>query len=248
MVKNQKKKDVKQKKPTNSKIKLEKKTIPIDKDFQSLNKLCKSFINHNVKLTALFSYDKKYTFVSNCNAVGDILEEIFFERFKKVSPTIKVGPKQSSPDFWTHNKEFEYEMKVFTKNPSFDVSNFSSYISQLVEKNGVFRKLFQTKYIVFEYEIKNNTIIIKNFKALNVWNLVGYDGKYPISIQSKRNMWYNIRPSPIKDWSNQNKTPTKFVKNIIKAIKECPNNIQNKDKIINEIQTQFDNIKSKYNI
>lgn len=67
-------------------------------------------------------------------------------------------------------------------------------------------------------------------------------------MQNKRNMWYNIRPSSVKDWDSIDKTPEMFVKNIIKAIKECPNNIDNKDEMITSIQSQFDVIKLKYNI
>lgn len=139
-------------------------------------------------------------------------------------------------------------MKVYMLHPGFDIANFSSYISQLSDENGVFRKLFKTKYLVFEYEIDEDEIVIKKFKNLNVWNIVGYTGKYPLTMQNKRNMWYNIRPSSVKDWDSIDKTPEMFVKNIIKAIKECPNNIDNKDEMITSIQSQFDVIKLKYNI
>jgi hypothetical protein len=175
--------------------------VPRDADYKSLVKLCKSFVTHTIQLSATFSFDEEQTPISNCNAVGDILEDIFYPRFKKVVPSIKVGPKQASPDFWTHNKEFEYEMKAYMLHPGFDIANFSSYISQLSDENGVFRKLFKTKYLVFEYEIDEDEIVIKKFKNLNVWNIVGYTGKYPLTMQNKRNMWYNIRPSSVKDWA-----------------------------------------------
>lgn len=222
--------------------------IPQDPDYKPLIKLCRSFVDHTIHISATFSFDDKQTPVSNCNTVGDILEDIFYPRFKKVVKSIKVGPKQASPDFWTHHKKFEYEMKTYMKHPGFDIANFSSYISQLTVENGVFRKLFQTKYLVFEYEIDDNEITIKKFKDLNVWNIVGFTGKYPLTLQNKRNMWYNIRPSSVTDWDSKNKTPEMFINNIIKAIEECPNSIKDKEETITNIQGQFDTIKSKYNI
>ena len=54
--------------------------------------------------------------------------------------------------------------------PCFDVSNFHSYIDQLCQPNGVYRKLFLTKYLIFKYGInkiedtilKNNIILAKD--------------------------------------------------------------------------------------
>lgn len=222
------------------------KKLPIDPNYDNLVERCNNFVSHKIKLLASFSFDDKQTQVSNCNAVGDILESIFYPRFKQIMPSMKVGPKQSSPDFWTERKKFEYEMKTYTIKPSFDIANFSSYISQLTEDHGVFRKLFRTKYIVFEYEIKDEIIVIKSFHVLNVWQIVGYSGKYPITLQNKRRMWYNIRPSSANDWNDKEKTPDKFIASIIQAIKECPNNIKKKDDIISNIQKQYAKIKLKY--
>jgi hypothetical protein len=185
----------------------------------------------------------------NCNAVGDIVETIFFPILKKELVDLEEGPKQSSPDFYGMNKEYEFELKVFMKNPGFDIGNFVSYINQLCEIDGVYRKIYKTKYLIFEYFINDDQIIIKKFHYLNVYNLVSYIGKYPISMQVKKNNWYNIRPDNVNNWYNEDKTPHKFIENIIKCINLCPNmNDIEKIKYIDSITLQFDKLKSKYTL
>lgn len=102
--------------------------------------LCKLFIGHRISFHSNFTFDDEVTQITNCNAVGDLTEDVFFPRYKKIIPTFEKGPKQASPDFWSDNKEFEYEQKVYRNNPCFDIGNFNSIISQLAEKGGVHRK------------------------------------------------------------------------------------------------------------
>ncbi|MDC0230383.1 NgoBV family restriction endonuclease [Aureispira] len=208
--------------------------------------LCKLFIGHKISFHYNFTFDDEVTQITNCNAIGDLTEDVFFPRYKKIIPTFEKGPKQASPDFWSDNKEFEYEQKVYQNNPCFDIGNFNSIINQLAEKDGVHRKLFKTRYLVFKYAIENNSIVIKNFNMLRIWNIVGYDKKYPITLQNKRGMWYNIRPSSAKDWNDPNKTPKLFITNIIKCIKKSPNKINNKDEMIKSITDQFNNLKDSF--
>ena len=71
--------------------------------------------------------------------------------------------------------------------------------------------------------------------------MINYTGKYPISLQSKKDMWYNIRPCSFVDMKSD-KTPQMFITQICKAIHETPNKLQDKEKIIEQIQTQFQNL------
>lgn len=226
----------------------DKKKIENDPDLQTLCSVCHKFIGKKCKLLAIFDYDDKTTPISNCNIVGDVLENVFYQRLREKLPLFKNGPKQKSPDFWNRNKKYEYELKCFTKSPSFDLSNFRSYITQLCETNGVYRKLFQTKYLIFEYSMNKNIVTIERFNLLNIWNIVGYNGKYPITLQNKNNMWYNIRPASMRTWGDKSKNADKFIENIILSIKQCPNKIPDKNKYIKNIENQYKIIKSQYNI
>ena len=93
--------------------------------------------------------------------------------------------------------------KCFMKRPGFDIGNFTSYVNMLCED--LYKKLFKTKYLVFEYTITNKKIKILKFHYLNVYNLVGYSGRTPISMQIKKGMWYNIRPSSANKWYDSKK-------------------------------------------
>lgn len=217
------------------------------KEYDNTNKLidiCKKFEDQCIELQATFMENNIY--ICNCNIVGDLFENIFFHIIKKELLDFEEGPKQSSPDYYGMNKEFEFEQKVFMTNPSFDIGNFTSYITQLCEHNGLYKKLLKTKYLIFEYIINNKLIVIKKFHYLNVYNIVSYTGKYPISMQVKKNVWYNIRPDNVKNWYSNEKTPKNFIENIIKCIEICPH-IENKDEKINNINKQFNELELKYN-
>jgi hypothetical protein len=211
----------------------------------SLIEICKSFEGQSVKITATFM--EKTIVIDNCNAVGDILEDIFFECIKEKLIDFEEGPKQASPDYYGMNKQYEFEQKVFMTSPGFDIGNFTSYVNQLCNENGVYKKLFNTQYLVFEYILENNEIKIVKFHYLPVYKLVSYSGKYPLSMQVKKNVWYNIRPDSVKKWYSDDKTPQLFIENIIKCIKQCPH-IEDKDNKIKLINDQFTIIKSKYAI
>jgi hypothetical protein len=208
-----------------------------------LRNICKSFEDNEILLTAIFM-GKSIT-IYNCNAIGIILEDIFYPFIKEKLEDFEKGPKQASPDYYGLNKSFEFEQKVFMKNPSFDIGNFTSYINMLCDDDGVYKKLFKTKYLIFEYIIINQKIKIIKFHYLNVYNLVGYSGKTPITMQIKKNIWYNIRPDNVKKWYCSSKTPQLFINKIIECINNC-NHIEDKINKINNIYNQFENLKLKY--
>jgi len=205
--------------------------------------LCKTFEEQEITLTATFM--GKIIPIYNCNAVGNILEDVFYPIIKEKLDDFEEGPKQASPDYYGENKIFEFEQKVFMKTPSFDIGNFTSYVNMLTEDGGVYKKLFKTKYLIFEYSIIGEKIKILKFHYFNVYNLVGYSRKTPITMQIKKNVWYNIRPESVKKWYSSDKTPQLFIDKIIECINECPH-IEDKINKINSITTQFNKLKLKY--
>lgn len=221
-----------------------KEDLPIDfyPNSELLTSVCKSFEEQEISLTVTFM--GKSISICNCNAVGDILEDVFYPIIKDKIDDFEEGPKQASPDYYS--KEFEFEQKVFMKSPGFDIGNFTSYINMLCKDGGVYRKLFKTKYLVFEYTIVNQKIKIIKFHYLHVYNLVGYSGKKcPITMQIKKNVWYNIRPDSVKKWYCSTKTPQLFIDKIIECINGC-HHIEDKMDKINTITNQFESLKLKY--
>tara|TARA_B110000858_G_C17743673_1_gene446213 strand:- start:567 stop:1259 length:693 start_codon:yes stop_codon:yes gene_type:complete len=212
--------------------------MSVDPKTSEIKQICESLIgckiNIGFKIT-LQNGENHSGEINNCNIIGDCMEDILYPFIHTYIPTFEKGPKQASPDFY-NSKIWEWELKCFHTAPGFDVSNFNSYISQL-EKN-LEKKMYNTQYLIFKYNLNNGIITIDDFKLCNVWEIINYAGKYPISLQCKKGMWYNIRPCSFNDM-NTNKTPTMFIKKICEAIDKTPNKIEDKQKTINNIYIQF---------
>jgi hypothetical protein len=209
---------------------------------EKLNTLCKTFVGKKIQLTATFN-DRSIP-IKNPNLVGDLLEDLFFPFYKEICPDFEKGPPQASPDFYAHDKHFQFEQKAFCHSPGFDISNFTSFLHQISEPGGLEKKLFKTKYLVYEYGLEGDGFIIKNFWMLNIWDLPVYDKTNPISIQMKKEMWYNIRPGTKSSWSESTKTPIKFMNCLIECIDKCPH-LRDKDILKNSILAQVEQAKTQ---
>jgi len=210
----------------------------VDPKTPEIKTICESLIGSkiNIGFTITLQNGENHSGeINNCNIIGNCMEDILYPFIHKHIPTFEKGPKQSSPDFY-NSKIWEWELKCFNKTPNFDIGNFNSYISSL--ENNLEKKMYKTQYLIFEYNLKNKIITIINFKLCNVWELINYTGKNPISLQCKKGMWYNIRPCSFND-INSNKTPIMFVKKICEAIDKTPNKMEDKQKTIDNIYKQF---------
>ncbi len=217
-----------------------------DPDTSKIMKICKSLIGCkiNIGFTITLQNGESHTGeIENCNIVGDCMEDILYPFVHNYIPTFEKGPKQTSPDFYNRDKEWEWELKCFSNSPGFDISNYNSYISQLTEN--LEKKMYKTQYLIFKYNLKSSVIEISDFKLCNVWELINYNGKNPISLQCKKGMWYNIRPCSFNDMNKKDKSPEIFIKHICKSVYDTPNNLENKQEIIENIYKQFYNLQHK---
>lgn len=171
--------------------------------------------------------------IISLNSVGDVIEDVFGHYACENLAGLVPGPKQKSPDFLYNG--IEIELKVFRKSPGFDIGNYYSYIHDLSASGGLYRKLFNTLYIIFEYDIADGYVVIKNYYIKRIWDIVSLTTKYPISCQVKYNKIHNIRPVASKSF-NTNNTSKQFVKAIIKLIKIFP--YDNSEKYIKLIEDQ----------
>ena len=161
--------------------------MSIDPNTKQIDEICQSLIGSRITIgySITLQNGNNYTGdIDNCNIVGDVMEDILYPIIKKNIPTFQKGPKQASPDFYNINKEWEWELKCFCDSPGFDISNFNSYIDQL--QNNLERKMYKTQYLIFKYEITSGSFMITDFKLCKVWDILNYNGKYPISLQSKK--------------------------------------------------------------
>jgi hypothetical protein len=211
-------------------------------NLKELERLCESFIGKSFKLEV--SFNGVSLPIINPNLVGDLLEDLFYPFYKKTCSDFERGPKQQPPDFYAGGRTFRFEQKAFYGSPGFDISNFTSFVNQLSEPGGLENKIFKTKYLVYEYGVNGDDYIIKKFWLLNIWDLPSYDNKYPISMQVKKGMWYNIRPGVSSSWSDKSKTPEKFINNILECIDICEH-LEKKDEMKLSIITQFEKVKTQ---
>ena len=215
-----------------------------DPDANLIKQRCEKLIGGEIKINSNIKLNDKSTWcfsLSNKNIVGDSLEEIIYPYLKKYFKNIKKGPPQNSPDFYNDGK-FEYEMKCYTRKPCFDLGSFNGFIKQLTAEGGVERKLYKTKYIIFEYHHEKDIIVINNFFMANLYEILNYNGKYPISIQVCDKMWKSIRPCSMKHRHRHEKSAYIFIERFCEAIQRCPNFIENREEKIEIIKSQFEKL------
>lgn len=205
-------------------------------------KICNGVVGKRVIIMAAFEGEELLPV--NCpDIVGNIIQELLYPLLNKHLPDIEKGPPQQSPDYWGLKREFAFEVKAYYNSPGFDIANVESLINQLVD-NGVIKKILKTKYLIFEYDIKEATITIKKFWLKNIWELPNYGLTYPISLQQKGKTWLNFRSAASSKWNNPDKNPIKFIENIIECIDKC-HHVDNKETKKASILRQLDDAKAQ---
>ena len=103
---------------------------------------------------------------------------------------------QKFPDFYLNPYNLEtdlLEVKAFNfdNSPAFDIANFESYCESVVSKP--YR--FHAKYLIFGYRMVGTTVTIEGLWLKNIWEITSYMQEFPLTVQNKRGMIYNIRPT-----------------------------------------------------
>lgn len=103
---------------------------------------------------------------------------------------------QSFPDFHLDLADLKkglLEVKSFDwdRGPGFDLANFDSYCNSLIEH--AYR--IDSDYLIFAYQMAGSQISIKNVWLKKIWELSCPSGTYPIKVQEKKQVIYNLRPA-----------------------------------------------------
>ncbi len=134
--------------------------------------------------------------VKQNNVVGNIVEEWLDRWLIEHDFDHIYNHGQCSPDFWFNpddlNKDW-CEVKSFTGGANFDIANYMSYITEIIEKPW---KL-DSKYLCVKYTMNENTgiVAIDNVWLKNVWEISSPSGKWAVKVQDKKGVIYNLRPS-----------------------------------------------------
>jgi type II restriction enzyme len=108
---------------------------------------------------------------------------------------VEIDNTQNFPDFYLdgqNTKNGLLEVKAFNnaKGPGFDIANFDSFSKSLLQQS--YR--LDTNYLIFGYEMIGTDITIKNVWLRKIWQLTGGSKPYPLKVQEKKKVIYNIRP------------------------------------------------------
>lgn len=131
------------------------------------------------------------------DTVGNLLQEWLKAWMMKEKVEFEENKNsQIFPDFYldkNNQKLGLLEVKSFDwdRGPGFDLANFDSYCNSLLVNS--YR--LDSDYLIFAYQMTGSVITIKNVYLKKIWELACPSGTYPLKVQEKKSIIYNIRPS-----------------------------------------------------
>lgn len=135
--------------------------------------------------------------VETKDTIGNLLQEWLKAWMKKQKVEFEENTNsQTFPDFHldtADKKKGLLEVKTFDwdRGPGFDLANFDSYCNSLL--SDAYR--LDSDYLIFAYQMQGSQITIKNVWLKKIWELSCPSGTYPIKVQEKKQVIYNLRPS-----------------------------------------------------
>ena len=143
----------------------------------------------------IFKLAKIETVISDSSVIGNIIQEWLKTFMDKHCIQYRVKQNtQEFPDFLMHDTDDTKELlevKCFQKSPNFDIANFDGYARSLL--NHSYR--LDARYLIFEYEMLDNHMKVKDIYLKYVWEIIGASGKSALKIQWKQKRPINIRPT-----------------------------------------------------
>lgn len=130
------------------------------------------------------------------NTVGNLLQDWIKAWMMREKIDFEENTNsQVFPDFYLdkHNHKTDLlEVKSFDidRGPGFDLANFDSYCNSLLQS--AYR--LDSDYLILSYQMIGSEITINNIWLKKIWELACPSGTYPLKVQEKKNVIYNIRP------------------------------------------------------
>lgn len=184
--------------------------------------------------------------ITTRDVIGNILQNWLEEYFKKNNIEFDVpGNSQEFPDFYLkkeNGKSDLLEIKTFDtdRGPNFDIANFESYLSSLKEKP--YR--LNADYLILGYTMdQQGNISISNIWLKKIWEISAPSNAYPVKIQQKRGMIYNLRPCI---WFSKNgqfrpfQNKIEFIEALYQTLKKYPKTSTSADSWLKELKTNSD--------
>lgn len=130
------------------------------------------------------------------DSVGNLLQEWLKAWLKREKIDFEENQNsQVFPDFYLDINDKTsslLEVKTFDwdRGPGFDLANFDSYCNSLL--SSAYR--LNSDYLIFAYQMRGSELTIKNVWLKKIWELACPSSTYPLKVQEKKNVIYNIRP------------------------------------------------------
>lgn len=135
--------------------------------------------------------------IQSKDSVGNLIQEWLKAWFDSQSIDYEENNNsQSFPDFLLDKDNHRHgllEVKSFDmdRGPGFDLANFDSYCNSLL--TSAYR--LDSDYLILAYKMYNGVIRIEDVWLKKIWELACPSGTYPLKVQEKKGVIYNIRPS-----------------------------------------------------
>ena len=130
------------------------------------------------------------------DTIGNLIQEWLKEWMKKENIEFEENTNsQTFPDIFLNVKDktkglLEIKTFDFNRGPGFDLANFDSYCTSLLENS----HRLDSDYLILAYQMNGSEITIKDIWLKKIWELSGASSTYPIKVQEKKKVIYNIRP------------------------------------------------------
>jgi len=130
------------------------------------------------------------------DTVGNLIQEWLREWMEQQLIEFEVNPNtQKFPDIYLNLRDrksglLEIKAFDFNRGAGFDLANFESYSNSLLEES--YR--LDSDYLILGYTMNDTEITIVNVWIKKIWELSGGSSTYPLKVQEKKKVIYNIRP------------------------------------------------------
>ena len=134
--------------------------------------------------------------IESRDTVGNLIQDWLVQWMKREQITFEQNPSsQTFPDIYLDiddKKNGLLEVKTFDakKGAGFDLANFESYCSSLLTNS--YR--LDSDYLIIGYKMEGAVISIENVWLKKIWEISGGSSTYPIKVQEKKKIIYNLRP------------------------------------------------------
>jgi NgoBV restriction endonuclease len=144
----------------------------------------------------LFSLNDFSVQINSKDSVGNLIQEWLSQWIYSNEIIFEHNSNsQKFPDIYLNTVDktkglLEIKVFDFDRGPGFDLANFDSYCNSLLTH--AYR--LDSDYLIFAYQMNGPDITIKNVWLKKIWEISGGSGGYPIKVQEKKKIIYNLRP------------------------------------------------------